>query len=74
MPYDQFTTDLLGIPLYYIGNGNGSFALGSPMKPNEADKYFCGPNCASKFIKRECANESQRQNIITKTNQGADDC
>ena len=49
--YAEFATDPYGIPLYYIGNGDGTFSLGSPMKPNNADKYFCGPQCASKFIR-----------------------
>ena len=54
-PYKDFYKDGMGIPFYYIGNGDGTYSVGSPMKPNKADKYFCGPECASKFIRRECS-------------------
>ena len=41
--YDAFDTDVSGIPIYYVG---------SPINPNEAEKYFCGPSCANNFYKR----------------------
>lgn len=58
--YKEWAKDEIGVPLYYIGNGDGTYGLGSPKKPNSADKYFCGPVCASKFMKEQ-QDEKTRQ-------------
>ena len=41
-----------GEPLYYEG---------SPLDPNGADKYFCGPECATKYLHPRFSKDKDEQ-------------
>ena len=46
-------SDSFNVPIYYIGRGDGLFSIGDPSNPFNVDGHFCGPECASKFIRRK---------------------